>query len=457
MEKTIQLNKVFKEFNQTKCRYRIAMGSAGSGKSVDIAMDYILKLSDPKYKGANLLVVRETDTSHKDSTFSELKAAIERLGQGNLWDIRYSPLHLKSKITGNTIKFRGCHTEDDRARIKSITVEQGKLCWCWIEEAFEVTEDSVNLIDDRLRGILPDNLYYQITLSFNPVNGNSYLKKHFWDYNSPDIFRCHSTYLDNRFIDEAYARRMERRKEIDPEGYRVYGLGEWGETGGLILTNYVIEDLPLDFSNYNEVHYSQDFGYNHANCILELGFKDDEMYVLREIYVHEKDTSEIIDLAIEFNFSFFNLYTFSFILSYFFFLFSFLFSLILSNKISRLCNSCLANKANISKSRIMYCDSAEPDRIKMWKKVGYRAVPVQKEPNSVKAQIDYLKQHRIHINGSCLNTIKEIQQWKWLKDKTTGEYTDEPVPIEDDAMACLRYGIEPYRKNNRLNKSALSL
>ena len=87
MEKTIQLNKVFKEFNQTKCRYRIAMGSAGSGKSVDIAMDYILKLSDPKYKGANLLVVRETDTSHKDSTFSELKAAIERLGQENLWDI----------------------------------------------------------------------------------------------------------------------------------------------------------------------------------------------------------------------------------------------------------------------------------------------------------------------------------------------------------------------------------
>ena len=36
------------------------MGSAGSGKSVDIATDYILKLSDIKYKGANLLVVRKT-------------------------------------------------------------------------------------------------------------------------------------------------------------------------------------------------------------------------------------------------------------------------------------------------------------------------------------------------------------------------------------------------------------
>lgn len=56
------------------------MGSAGSGKSVDIATDYILKLSDIKYKGANLLVVRQTETSHKDSTFAELNRAIDKCG-----------------------------------------------------------------------------------------------------------------------------------------------------------------------------------------------------------------------------------------------------------------------------------------------------------------------------------------------------------------------------------------
>ena len=76
----VELNPVFKEFNRTKCRYRIAMGSAGSGKSVDIATDYILKLSDIKYKGANLLVVRQTETSHKDSTFAELNRAIDKCG-----------------------------------------------------------------------------------------------------------------------------------------------------------------------------------------------------------------------------------------------------------------------------------------------------------------------------------------------------------------------------------------
>ena len=161
--------------------------------------------------------------------------------------------------------------------------------------------------------------------------------------------------------------------------------------------------------------YAQDFGYNHANCILEVGFKDDEIYILRELYVHEKDTNEIIDLA---------------------------------------------NRMGFDKSKTMYCDSAEPDRIKMWRKAGYRAQGAKKEQNSVKAQIDYLKQHRIHIHGSCLNTIKEIQQWKWERDKNTGEYLDVPVDYMDDAMAALRYVIEPYRRNVNLktmSKSKLGL
>ena len=46
----------------------------------------------------------------------------------------------------------------------------------------------------------------------------------------------------------------------------------------------------------------------------------------------------------------------------------------------------------------------------------------------------------------CVNTIKELQQWKWKKDEKTGEYLDVPVPIMDDAMAALRYGIEGWRK-----------
>ena len=53
-----------------------------------------------------------------------------------------------------------------------------------------------------------------------------------------------------------------------------------------------------------------------------------------------------------------------------------------------------------------------------------------------------------------MNTIKEIQQWKWKKDDKTNTYLDEPVPFMDDAMAMLRYSIEQERKAPpRLNKN----
>lgn len=412
----VAFNAVFKEFNQTKCRYRLAKGSAGSGKSVDIAMDYILKLSDAKYKGANLLVVRQTEASHKDSTFAELIGAINRMGLQAFWSYTTTPLSLTCKATGNGVIFRGFNDMRARDRVRSITFPQGKLTWIWCEEATELQESDIDILDDRIRGELDNpNLYYQMTFSFNPVSAQHWIKRKYWDYASDDIYKCHSTYLDNRFIDEAYHKRMLMRKEQDPDGYRIYGLGEWGETGGIILHNYVIESVPQEFDRYDDILYSQDFGFNHANCILEVGFKDGEIYILRELYVYEKDTDEIIQLA---------------------------------------------ESKGFDKRKIMYCDSAEPDRIKMWQKAGYRARAVVKGAGSVKAQIDYLKQRKIHIDGSCINTIKEIQQWKWQKDSKTGLYIDEPVNIFDDAMAALRYSIEPYRQNKKmktLNKTALSL
>lgn len=410
----VRFNKIFKEFNETKCRYRIAKGSAGSGKSVDIALDYILKLSDPYYKGANLLVLRKTDDTNRDSTFAELEAAINKIfGEYTdyIWKITRNPLLLECKTTGARIIFRGMNDEKQREKVKSITTKNGKLVWIWLEEATEFEESDIDILDDRLRGDLKPinpNLYYQMTFSFNPVSALHWIKAKFFDVQDDDYFTHHSTYLDNRFIDDAYHRRMERRKERDPEGYKVYGLGEWGELGGLILTNAVIKDFNTTINNFTSMSIGQDFGFNHANAILTLGFKDDDVYICNEIYVHEKDTNEIINLA----------------------------------------------EGKLDKSLKMWCDSAEPDRIEMWKKAGYyQAEGVKKTPFAeakalagvtkktyINSQIDWLKQRTIYIHPSCIHTIKEIQQWKWKKDKETNKYIDEPVDIFDDAMAALHYG-----------------
>lgn len=407
----VSFNSNFKTANTTRKRYRAMKGSAGSGKSVNVAQDYILKLGDIRYKGANLLVVRKSESTHKDSTFAELTGAINRIYGKKVkrfWKITENPLRIVSKVTGNSVIFRGVNDEKQREKLKSINFAQGKLTWIWCEEATELAESDVDILDDRLRGKLPnDNLYYQITFTFNPVSATHWIKRKYFDYESEDIFNHHSTYLTNRFIDEAYHRRMMMRKEQDPDGYKVYGLGDWGEVGGTILNNYVVHDFPTEFENFDNMRLAQDFGFNHANAILRAGFKDGELYICNEIYVFEKDTSEIIDIA---------------------------------------------NIKKLEKNLTMYCDSAEPDRIKMWKKAGYKARGVKKRPGSVKAQIDYLKQLKIHIHPSCVNFIKEIQQWKWKKDEKTGLYLDEPVEFMDDAMAALRYLI-----NDKLKGPGLSI
>lgn len=408
MDLTIKANRIFKDPDQSQKRYIVMKGSAGSGKSVDTAQHYILRLmSDP---GRNLLCVRKSDVTNRDSTFAELQGAIFRMfGESykKYWYINSSDMRLECIANHNQIFFRGVNDEKQREKLKSIAVKRGKLTDVWIEEATELTQSDFEIIDDRLRGELPKGQFYQIRLTFNPVSSSHWIKKHFFDRADSDVFTHHSTYKDNRFIDDAYYRRMERRKEVDPDGYRIYGLGEWGEVGGLILTNYVIEDFDTSPERFDYMVNSQDFGYNHADCIGEVGFKDGELYLCREIYEFEKDTGELIELA---------------------------------------------DKRGFNKSLTMWCDSAEPDRIKMWRKAGYKARGVKKEPNSVRAQIDYLKLHKIHIHPSCINTIKEIQQWKWKKNEKTNEYLDEPVNFFDDAMAMLRYSIEEERKPKaRLN------
>ena len=399
----VQANPAFKEVNRSDKRYIVEKGSAGSGKSFDTAQHYILRLM--KDKGRNLVALRKSDITNRDSTFAELTGAIYRMfGEKaeQYWKINTNPLQITCRHNGNKVIFRGMNDEKQREKLKSITFQRGKLTDVWLEEATEFTQADFEIIDDRLRGELPPGQFYQIRMTFNPVNKNHWIKKQFFDYTDSDT-------LTHRFTDAAYKRRMERRKIVDPEGYRIYGLGEWGEIGGLILSNYIVEDFDTSPGRFDYMVNAQDFGYNHANCIGEVGFKDGELYLCKELYEFEKDTAELIQLAAAKGFN---------------------------------------------KQLTMWCDSAEPDRIKMWSKAGYKAQPVKKEQNSVKAQIDHLQQHRIHIHPSCINTIKEIQQWKWRKDEKTGEYLDEPVPFQDDAMAMLRYSIEMERRSKpKLNRN----
>ena len=95
------VGKGYKDFWEFKGRYRVCKGSRASKKSKTTALFYIVNLM--KYPSSNLLVVRKVFRTLKDSCFTDLRWAINRLQVNEYWEIKESPLELTYKPTGQKI------------------------------------------------------------------------------------------------------------------------------------------------------------------------------------------------------------------------------------------------------------------------------------------------------------------------------------------------------------------
>lgn len=400
-------NAHFREVNAFRGRYRVMVGGAGSGKSRNTAADFLIKLCEPANRGANLLVARRTLRSHRNSTFSELLAAMEGFGsrREELFEVRRGEMGIVCKSTGNAILFAGLHGEEGRESLKSIRAPSGQLTWIWCEEATELSEQDFEVLDDRLRGALAEGLYYQMTLTFNPISAGHWLRRRFFtsDEKDEEVFLHHSSYLDNRFIDPGFHQRMERRKSYDPDGYKVYALGEWGERDvAQILTRYRVEDCSPHPRDYDAMALGMDFGFNHNNAVLLLGLRDGLLYVCDELVMGGVEGEEVA--------------------------------------------RAMEDRFGEAKELLLWCDSASPERIRQLRRLGWRARRVKKEPGSVLAQIDWLKSREIVLDGKCVQSFREMQAWSWMRERGSGLLLDAPRPGGDDAMAALRYGIEGWRE-----------
>ena len=155
----------YKQFWNCRKRYRVVKGGKASKKSSTAALWFIYHLM--KYPGANLLVVRNVFNTHRDSTYSQLKWAVKRFQVDKYWRCIENPLEMQYTPNGNRILFRGF---DDVDKLASTTVSSGYLCWVWIEEAFEIqSEADFDKLDlSAPRGNVPEPLFKQTTLTFNP-------------------------------------------------------------------------------------------------------------------------------------------------------------------------------------------------------------------------------------------------------------------------------------------------
>lgn len=400
-EKRINIAKVvgrgYKKFWNFKGRYNVIKGSRASKKSKTTALRWIYLMM--KYDKSNLLVIRKTYRTLKDSCWTDLKWATRRLEVENLWSFKESPLEATYLPTGQKILFRGL---DDPLKVTSITVDYGYLCWAWLEEAFEVnSEADFDTLDESIRGELPPNLWKQWVISFNPWNERHWLKKKFFDVSNPDILAQTTNYTCNEWLDEADKRLFENMKINNPRRYNVAGLGNWGITEGLVYDNVHIDyQFELtDMVNYKTV-CGMDFGYTNDPTAFFIGFLDEKnkaLYIWDELYEKGLTNRMIYDRLVSMGYG----------------------------------------------KESIICDSAEPKSIAELRGYGLRAKAAVKGKDSISHGIQYIQGLTIYIHPRCVNFTTEIQNYTFDKDKF-GNAINQPIDDFNHLMDAMRYALEKY-------------
>lgn len=386
-------------------RYRVVKGSRASKKSKTTALYYITKLI--KHPDANLLVVRKTFRTLKDSCFTELKWAINRLGVAEHFDIKESPLEITYIPTGQKIYFRGL---DDPLKVTSITVETGCLCWMWIEEAYEISSEAdFSMLDESIRGSVPAGLFKQITLTLNPWNEHHWIKKRFFDTPDDETLALTTNYQCNEFLDAADLKVFESMRKKNPRRYQVAGLGDWGIVDGLIFENWEEKTFSIDeVRNLTGVKsaFGLDFGYTNDPSALFCGLVDESnktLWVFDEMYKpgmsNEAIAKEVTGMGYR-------------------------------------------------KERIR-ADCAEPKSIDRLYDLGLSHIrKARKGKDSISNGIDYLQDYHIIIHPRCVNFITEISNYTWAVDSKTGKKLNKPIDDFNHLMDAMRYAMEDFSKSN---------
>ena len=396
------VGKGYRDFWNFKGRYKVVKGSRASKKSKTTALWIVYNMM--KYRNANTLVVRKVYRTLKDSCYSDLKWAIHRLQVQDYWELKESPLEITYKPTGQKILFRGF---DDPLKITSISVSVGQLCFCWVEEAYELTDEvAFNMLDESIRGIVEEPLFKQIIISFNPWNERHWLKARFFDRKDKNILALTTNYLCNEWLDESDKKLFEDMKKNNPRRYQVAGLGNWGIVEGLVYENWEEKEFDVnEISKRKGVKsaFGLDFGYTNDPSAFFCGLIDvanKEIYVFDEIYKKAMKNRQIAEEII---------------------------------------------RKGYGKEKIV-ADSQEPKSIDELYDLGLKGIrKSRKGRDSINNGVQYIQDYKIIIHPRCVNFITEISNYMWDKDKF-----DNPVnkPVDDfnHLMDAMRYALESYSK-----------
>lgn len=254
--------------------------------------------------------------------------------------------------------------------------------------------NEANLVSKNVFDQLAMRTTGTIFMDWNPADFNS------WVYliaDKKENKRIHSTYKDNiHNLSRSQIEYIEAYKDLpDDFLWKVYGLGQRGAAKELIYTNYkTFIELPP-----GDTFFGLDFGYTNPCALTQTSHYEGANYVKEKIYQS---------------------------------------GLIIPELIQQL-------KQIVPGRTPIYADSAEPKSIEELYRAGFN---VHASDKDVWAGIVKVKSYPLYLSGS--NLIKEVQGYKWKKDKEDN-VLEEPVKANDHLCDSMRYAIHTHLTKPVLN------
>jgi len=425
MDSSVRLSELifpaYRDAWRSRAQYVVIGGSKGSGKSKFHALWHIFHMM--RYPDANTLVIRRTYNSLRDSAYTDMLWAIERLGVTEFWEHTVSPLQLTYKPTGQVILFRGL---DDPLKIASISVVHGLLTWIWFEEAFDIKNyQDVLKITMSIRGQIPPEtgLWKRFAFSFNPWNEHHWLKEQFFDVERDDALAFITTYKDNLKLGEDDIARYEALRITNPRAARVICDGEWGRTEGLIYDNWVEEDFNIHdvmaMFPRAKTTFGLDFGYAisyNAFVAVLVDIESRNLWIFDEMYDKGVSNMEIAKRITEMGYAKEQIWADA------------------------------AEPKSIYELQQGFVEEIRNDLNEVVDHARYclpNIRPALKGPDSVRQGISNLQSFKMHVHPKCVNTIIELENYAYDQDKD-GKYLDKPIKEWDHVLDGLRYSMARF-------------
>lgn len=415
----IEMTPTQQEWINDETRELLVEGSAGSGKTI-FACFKTIKYG-LEHLNASIYVYRRTLPALKRTSWKEIIQILKK------YNIPYHQNKSEGTVellqTESIIHFGAL---DEESKVRSINADM-----VYIEQAEELTDTEfyTELMLRLGRGEASKNgAYSQMLIVVQPEDEEHWIYKRYHEYtdaktqyemekkeaiaeNKPyksydEILaniqarrkKAHFHYSENLKLPKFQRDYYDQLKYEDYELWLRYSAGQWGKLSNIIYPNYDF----LTRESFDFYSFGADFGFNNPSAFLLLGWYDDEVYIVDEVYERGLTNSELIDTVGDMLFE----------------------------------NRLLPQHLDTG-----YGDAAEPDRIKEFNQAGY---PMESGIKDVNAKINSTKQTKIHIHPQCVNTIKEIKGYIYKKNKDN-KVLDEPVKANDHAMDALGYGVYGVR------------